>query len=166
MNGSGATTGAMLREHRRGQGISQARVAARIDAQQSQISRFEKGEVGILAPQKIAAYAQLVGVDPARLTAAAEPARPPCYCSDPACPGNLPFYVEGMVPVDTLPGEDWGYNEITRQIMGARSGRAFSIGDRLAVRLDRVDALDRKLAFSLASALPDAPRRSKNTKKH
>jgi ribonuclease R len=74
------------------------------------------------------------------------------------------FFVEGLVAVDTLPGEKWGYDETTRQITGARSGRAFSIGDRLTVRLDRVDVVERKLVFSLASELPQKPGRTRKNK--
>jgi ribonuclease R len=62
------------------------------------------------------------------------------------------LFVEGLVPVETLPGERFGLNENTRQIIGARSGTAYSIGDRVRVRLDRVDATERRLHFSLAGS--------------
>ena len=59
------------------------------------------------------------------------------------------YFVEGLVPIDTLPGDRYLYNEGTRKIIGQRSRRQFSIGDQVRVVLDRVDALERKLQFSL-----------------
>jgi ribonuclease R len=59
------------------------------------------------------------------------------------------LFVEGLVPVETLPGERWGYNETSREIVASRSRRSFAIGDRLTVRLDRVDTVERKLSFSV-----------------
>ena len=71
------------------------------------------------------------------------------------------LFVEGLVPIDTLGPERFGYQENSRKIVAERSGRAISIGDRVTVRLDRVDAVERKLQFSLADAGPAAtlPRR-------
>ena len=62
------------------------------------------------------------------------------------------LFVEGLVHIDTLPGERFGYNENSRQIVGQRTGRRFSVGDRVTVRLDRIDALERKLQFALAES--------------
>jgi ribonuclease R len=59
------------------------------------------------------------------------------------------LYVEGIVPIDTLPGERFLYHENTRKIIGERSRRQFSIGDRIRVQLDRVDAVEKKLIFSV-----------------
>lgn len=60
------------------------------------------------------------------------------------------LYVEGLVPIDTLPGERWGYQENARVIRAERSRKEIAAGDRVTVRLDRVDWMDRKLLFSLA----------------
>jgi ribonuclease R len=62
------------------------------------------------------------------------------------------LYVEGIVPIDTLPGERFLYHENTRKIIGERSRRQFSIGDRIRVQLDRVDAVEKKLIFSVLEA--------------
>lgn len=58
------------------------------------------------------------------------------------------LFVEGLVPVDSLPGERWSYQENTRKIQGERTHRTFSIGDKVTVRLDRVDGVEKKLNFS------------------
>ena len=67
------------------------------------------------------------------------------------------LFVEGLVPIDTLPGDQYTYQENVRKIVGKRTRREFSIGDRVRVMLDRVDANDRKLQFSLFEARPERP---------
>jgi ribonuclease R len=59
------------------------------------------------------------------------------------------LFVEGLVPIDTLPGDRYLYHENTRKIIGQRARRQFSIGDQVRVFLDRVDAVERKLQFAL-----------------
>jgi ribonuclease R len=60
------------------------------------------------------------------------------------------LFVEGLVPIDTLPGDQYAYHENVRKIIGQRTRREFSIGDRVRVVLDRADPLERKLQFSVA----------------
>jgi len=59
------------------------------------------------------------------------------------------LFVEGLVPIDTLPGDRYRFHENTRRIIGERTRREFRIGGRVRVRLDRVNAIERKLEFSL-----------------
>ena len=59
------------------------------------------------------------------------------------------LFVEGFVPLETLVGDRFGYHETSRQIVGARTKKRYAIGDRLRVRLDRVDARERALEFSV-----------------
>jgi ribonuclease R len=68
------------------------------------------------------------------------------------------LFIEGLVPIDALPGDQYTYHENVRKIIGKRTRREFSIGDRVHVILDRVDANERKLQFSL---LEPEPRRRK-----
>ena len=68
------------------------------------------------------------------------------------------LFVEGLVPIDTLPGDQYTYQENVRKIVGKRSRREFSIGDKLRVILDRVDGNERKLQFSIYE---DVPKRSR-----
>jgi ribonuclease R len=70
------------------------------------------------------------------------------------------LFVEGLVPIDTLPGDEYGYQENTRKIVGRRTRREFAIGDELRVVLDRVDAGDRKLQFSVIEDKRRAPRKA------
>lgn len=59
------------------------------------------------------------------------------------------YFVEGLVPIETLPGGRYYYHENTRRIVNPRTRREYSIGDRLEVRLDRVEAGEGKLQFSV-----------------
>ena len=59
------------------------------------------------------------------------------------------LFIEGLVPIDTLLGDRFTYNENTRQILGDRSGRRYSPGDRVRVVLDRVNAVERRLQFAM-----------------
>jgi len=59
------------------------------------------------------------------------------------------LFIEGLVPIDTLPGDQYTYHENVRKVVGKRTRREFSIGDGVRVILDRVDANERKLQFSL-----------------
>lgn len=67
------------------------------------------------------------------------------------------LFIEGLVPIETLPGDRYSFHENTRKIVGERTRREFSIGDEVRVRLDRVEAIERKLQFSLAE--PELDRR-------
>ena len=63
------------------------------------------------------------------------------------------YFVEGLVPIDTLPGDQYVYHENVRKIIGKRTRREFSIGDRVRVILDRVDPLEQKLQFAIVEAV-------------
>jgi ribonuclease R len=68
------------------------------------------------------------------------------------------LFVEGLVPIDSLPGDQYAFQENVRKIVGKRTRREFSIGDRVRVVLDRVDDNERKLQFSLLEEEPKAAR--------
>lgn len=60
------------------------------------------------------------------------------------------LFIEGLVPIETLPGDRYLYSENGRKIVGERSRKSFGIGDQVRVRLDRADSVERKLQFGLA----------------
>jgi ribonuclease R len=70
------------------------------------------------------------------------------------------LFVEGLVPIDTLPGDHYAFHENVRKIIGQRTRREFSIGDRVRVLLDRADPLERKLQFSIVEQVKRKSRRS------
>jgi ribonuclease R len=59
------------------------------------------------------------------------------------------LFVEGLVPMETLPGDRYRYHENVRQVIGERTRKTYSIGDSVSVRLDRADTVERKLNFSI-----------------
>jgi ribonuclease R len=72
------------------------------------------------------------------------------------------LFVEGLVPIDSLPGDHFAYYENVRKIVGQRTRREFSIGDRVRVLLERVEPAERKLQFSLVEEeIRRSERRSK-----
>ena len=58
------------------------------------------------------------------------------------------LFIEDLVPIDTLPGDEYTYQENIRKVVGRRT-REFSIRDRVRVILDRIDDNERKLQFSI-----------------
>jgi ribonuclease R len=69
------------------------------------------------------------------------------------------YFVEGLVPIDTLPGDNFRFHENVRKIIGERSRREYSIGDTVRVVLDRVDALERKLTFGVVETAEKGKKR-------
>jgi ribonuclease R len=72
------------------------------------------------------------------------------------------LFVEGLVPIETLPGDHFLYHENGRKIIGERSRKTYSIGDQVRVRLDRADVIERKLNFAVVS---EEGRRGKRKKR-
>ena len=70
------------------------------------------------------------------------------------------LFVEGLVPIATLSNDRYAYHENTRQIIGQRSRKTYSIGDRVRVIVDRIDPVEKKVQFALLEqARPEAPRK-------
>ena len=59
------------------------------------------------------------------------------------------LFIEGLVPIDTLPGDRFAFQENTRKIVGQRTRREFRIGDTVGVLLERVDPVEHKMQFTL-----------------
>ena len=59
------------------------------------------------------------------------------------------LFVEGLVPLATLQGDRYRFNENSHQILGGTSGHRISVGDAVRVILDRIDAVENKLQFAL-----------------
>ena len=64
------------------------------------------------------------------------------------------LFIEGLVPIASLSG--WGsderfvFRDTDKQIVSSRSGRAYKMGQRVHVLLDRIDREQRRLQFALA----------------
>jgi len=69
------------------------------------------------------------------------------------------LFIEGLVPLFTLMDDRYTYHENTRQLIGQRSKRTFSIGDRVRVLVDRIDPVQHKIQFALLEELPSRAQR-------
>jgi len=59
------------------------------------------------------------------------------------------LFVEGLVPLSTLADDRFTYHENTKQIIGLHSRKAYSLGDRVRVIVDRIDPVAKKIHFAV-----------------
>jgi ribonuclease R len=59
------------------------------------------------------------------------------------------MFIEGLVPIATLEGDRFLFHENTRQIIGARSKKEYSLGNRVRVLVDRIDPVLKKISFAV-----------------
>jgi len=64
------------------------------------------------------------------------------------------MFIEGLVPLPSLIDDRYTFRENTRQIIGERTRKTYSMGDRVRVLLDRIDRMQRKLQFSIVEDAP------------
>jgi len=58
-------------------------------------------------------------------------------------------FVEGLVRTDYLPDDFYDYDEVASRLVGRRSGRAFSLGDRVRVEILQVSVARRRIELRL-----------------
>ena len=71
------------------------------------------------------------------------------------------LFIEGLVPLTSLQDDHYIFRDTDRQIVGARDGRVFKMGQRVHVLLDRIDRQQKRLQFALLPSeeeLASAPR--------
>jgi ribonuclease R len=59
------------------------------------------------------------------------------------------LFIEGLVPLDSIEGDRYIYNDATKEIIGQRTGRIYSLGEKVRVIVDRIDPVERKIQFAL-----------------
>src|SRR5882724_10549862 len=67
------------------------------------------------------------------------------------------LFIEGLVPLNSLSDDIYSFHENTRQIIGARSNKTYSIGDKVRVIVDRIDHQQKKVQFAV---MEDKPKRA------
>ena len=67
------------------------------------------------------------------------------------------LFVEGLVPLNTLTDDYFTYHENTRQIIGQRSHKTYSMGDRIRVLVDRIDPVEKKIQFAVVEEKTQKP---------
>ena len=59
------------------------------------------------------------------------------------------LFVEGLVPLNTLTDDRYTYHENTREIIGQRSRKIYSLGQKIRVLVDRIDPVEKKIQFAV-----------------
>ncbi|MGB8579877.1 MAG: VacB/RNase II family 3'-5' exoribonuclease [Candidatus Sulfotelmatobacter sp.] len=59
------------------------------------------------------------------------------------------LFIEGLVPLNTLTDDYYTYHENTRQIIGQRTRKTYSLGQRIRVLVDRVDPVEKEIQFAV-----------------
>jgi ribonuclease R len=74
------------------------------------------------------------------------------------------LFIEGLVPLATLSGfgndERYMFRETDKQIVSTRTGRAYKMGQRVHVLLDRIDRQQRRLQFGVVPSTKTAAAKS------
>jgi ribonuclease R len=71
------------------------------------------------------------------------------------------LFIEGLVPLSSMTDDRYIFNDSTKQIIGQRTRKQYSLGDPIRVLVDRIDRMQRRIQFAVVE---EAPSRSK--KKH
>jgi ribonuclease R len=74
------------------------------------------------------------------------------------------LFIEGLVPIDTLQDDRYTFRENTRQIIGMRSGKKYSLGDKVRVIVDRIEPILHKINFALLEEQPTRTQRGRRKK--
>ncbi len=76
----------------------------------------------------------------------------------------LDMFVEGLVPLATLTDDRFTFRENTKQIVGERSRKTYSLVDRVRVLVDRIDPVQHKINFAVVE--PEPSRAQKRHRRH
>ena len=71
------------------------------------------------------------------------------------------LFIEGLVPLATLSDDRYFYHENTRQIIGERTRKTYSLGDPIRVFVDRIDAIGKRIHFGVVEEGPPAKKRKR-----
>jgi len=75
------------------------------------------------------------------------------------------MFIEGLVPIASLTSDRYTYRENTREIIGERTKKKYSLGDRVKVILDRIDRVQRKLQFALVEVEQPKPQKTQRAQR-
>jgi ribonuclease R len=71
----------------------------------------------------------------------------------------IDMFIEGLVPLTSLTDDRYQYHENTRQIIGQRSRKSYSMGDPVRVLVDRIDRMQKRIQFALVEERPAQAKR-------
>ena len=64
------------------------------------------------------------------------------------------LFIEGLVPLASLVDDRFLYHENTRQIIGQRTRKTYSMGDPIHVFVDRIDHMQKRIQFGVVEEAP------------
>src|SRR5450755_3321589 len=64
------------------------------------------------------------------------------------------LFIEGLVPLNSLIDDRYMYHENTRQIIGQRTRKTYSMGDPIHVFVDRIDEMQKRIQFGIVEERP------------
>jgi ribonuclease R len=73
------------------------------------------------------------------------------------------LFIEGLVPLATLADDRYLYHENTRQIIGQRTRKTYSIGNPIRIFVDRIDHMQKRLQFGVVDEAPPPRKKKKKT---
>ena len=73
----------------------------------------------------------------------------------------IDMFIEGLVPLTSLIDDRYQYHENTRQIIGQRSRKTYSMGDPVRALVDRIDRVQKRIQFALVEERPAPKQRKK-----
>jgi len=76
------------------------------------------------------------------------------------------LFVEGLIPLNSMFDDRYTFHDTTRQIIGQRNRKTYSLGDRVRVILDRIDRVERKLQFALVDERPTPAQRGRKRRRY
>ena len=75
----------------------------------------------------------------------------------------LDMFIEGLVPLASLTDDRYVYHENTKQIIGQRTRKTYSLGDPIRIIVDRLDRTQHRIQFAIVEEPP--PRRPRKQKR-
>ena len=75
------------------------------------------------------------------------------------------LFIEGLIPLATLTDDHYLYHENTRQIIGQRTRKTYSIGNPIRIFVDRIDHMQKRLQFGVVEEAPVSAGRKRRAKK-
>ena len=70
------------------------------------------------------------------------------------------LFVEGLVHITALPGDYYVFDQAKQRLVGERTRKVFKLGDRLLVKVVRVDLDERKIDFELVEQKKQAKKKT------
>ena len=74
------------------------------------------------------------------------------------------LFIEGLVPLATMSDDRYMYHENTRQIIGQRTRKTYSMGDPIHVFVDRIDEMQKRIQFGIVEERPAQTQRKRKKK--